>query len=103
MKQKDTQSSGPCLARGFAALGHHRRLEILQHLLMERSCNCKQVVARLDLAQSTVSQHLKVLVDAGLVRQETQGQRSIYTVDVTVFERLQAELQRLSASCVGRG
>lgn len=88
------------VAKGFAALGHPRRLEILQHLLLERSCCCGQVVARLDLAQSTVSQHLRVLVDSGLVKQAAHGQKSLFTVELAAFEQLQAELARLSACCV---
>ena len=56
------------LAGKLAALSHPARIGILLHLAGSGPCCCKQVVERFDLAQSTVSQHLKVLVDAGLVR-----------------------------------
>ena len=55
------------LSRQLAALGHPARIDILRHLACEDGRCCKEVVGVLDLAQSTVSQHLKVLVDAGLV------------------------------------
>jgi ArsR family transcriptional regulator len=69
------------LATRLAALSHPVRIDILRHVSALGSCCCKDVVARLDLAQSTVSQHLKVLVDAGLVRYTPQAQRSLYQVD----------------------
>ena len=48
---------------------------------MHGCCCCKDVVERIDLAQSTVSQHLKVLVEAGLVRYAPDRQRSRYEID----------------------
>ena len=54
------------LADMFAALAHPARIRILRHLAGHSACNCKQVVGEVKLAQSTVSQHLKILVDAGL-------------------------------------
>ena len=56
------------IAAKLAALSHPARLAILRHLSMHDCACCKDVVERIDLAQSTVSQHLKVLVEAGLVR-----------------------------------
>jgi ArsR family transcriptional regulator len=69
------------LAAKAAALSHPARLMILRHLAGEGACCCKDVVGKLDLAQSTVSQHLKVLVDAGLVQFTPERQRSRYSVD----------------------
>ena len=48
---------------------------------MRGCCCCKDVVDTVDLAQSTVSQHLKVLVEAGLVRYAPDRQRSRYEID----------------------
>jgi len=83
------------LARGMAALAHPRRIEILAYLADRRACCCKDVVARVDLAQSTVSQHLKVLVEAGLVRCCPDRQRSVFAVDADALARLKAGLDAL--------
>jgi DNA-binding transcriptional ArsR family regulator len=69
------------LAERLGALSHRKRMEILRYLAASDRCCCKDVVGRLDLAQSTVSQHLKVLVEAGLVRVKPDRQRSIYEID----------------------
>ena len=65
----------------LAALSHPARLAILRHLSMRGCSCCKDVVETIDLAQSTVSQHLKVLVEAGLVRYAPDRQRSRYEID----------------------
>ncbi len=69
------------MAVRLAALAHPARIEILKHIAASRFCCCREVVDHLDLAQSTVSQHLKILVAAGLVRFEPDRQRSRYEVD----------------------
>lgn len=61
------------------ALGEPTRLRILGHLLGEPH-NVRQLTEHLDLAQSTVSQHLAVLRDSGLVESETRGRSSFYSV-----------------------
>lgn len=76
------------LAAGLAALAHPARLRILRELAHRDACCCKDVVNRLDLAQSTVSQHLKVLVDAGLVTYEPDRQRSRYAIDRAALAKL---------------
>lgn len=60
------------------ALGHPARVRILRLLLSRDSCYCGQIVDELPLAQATVSQHLKVLKDAGLVSGEIEGLRTCY-------------------------
>ena len=87
------------IAAKFGALAHPARIEILAHLTGTGSCCCKDVVGRFNLAQSTVSQHLKVLVDAGLVRYTPNRQRSCYEVDRTALEALSASLAGLVATC----
>ncbi|MEI5677477.1 MULTISPECIES: ArsR/SmtB family transcription factor [unclassified Mesorhizobium] len=69
------------VALRFAALSHPTRIEILRYLSGSEACCCKDVVGQLDLAQSTVSQHLKILVEAGLVRFSPEKQRSRYEID----------------------
>lgn len=60
------------------ALGHPARVRILRLLLARDACYCGQLVDELPLAQATVSQHLKMLKDAGLVIGEIEGLRTCY-------------------------
>ncbi|HIL57830.1 MAG TPA: ArsR family transcriptional regulator [Rhodothermales bacterium] len=69
------------LADAARALSHPARLALLQTLAARGTCVCGDVVDELPLAQATVSQHLKVLKQAGLVRGEVDGPRSCYCVD----------------------
>lgn len=69
------------LAALCKALGHPARVAILKHLLQVDSCICGEIVNILPLAQSTVSQHLKQLKEAGLIRGEIEGPRICYCAD----------------------
>lgn len=69
------------LARLCKALAHPARLTILKHLLEEDRCICGRIVEVLPLAQSTVSQHLKILKESGLILGEVEGVRTCYCVD----------------------
>ncbi len=60
------------------ALGHPARVRIMRLLLARDACYCGQLVDQLGLAQATVSQHLKVLKDAGFVVGEIEGPRTCY-------------------------
>ena len=60
------------------ALGHPARVRIMRLLLARDACYCGQLVDELSLAQATVSQHLKMLKDAGLVVGEIEGLRTCY-------------------------
>lgn len=90
------------IAPKLAALSHPARIEILQHLAGVEACCCKDVVTQLDLAQSTVSQHLKVLVDAGLVTLTPQRPRSRYEVDRDALAALSRSVGTLLDSCCAR-
>ncbi|WP_442583590.1 ArsR/SmtB family transcription factor [Mesorhizobium sp. ASY16-5R] len=87
------------LAVRLGALAHPARLEIVKHLSQGDRCCCKDVVGRLDLAQSTVSQHLKVLVEAGLVRVRQERQRSIYEIDHEALSGTAKHVTALAAAC----
>ena len=87
------------LAAMFAALAHPARIRILRHLAGQEACNCKQVVGEVKLAQSTVSQHLKILVEAGLVLYRPQQQRSCYSVAPHTIEILAGNMSRLAQEC----
>ena len=60
------------------ALAHPARVRILRLLLGRDSCFCGEIVEQLPLAQATISQHLKVLKDAGLIQGEIDGLRTCY-------------------------
>ena len=66
------------LAALAKALGHPARVRILRLLLDRQACYCGQIVDELPLAQATVSQHLKVLKDTGLIVGEIDGLRTCY-------------------------
>lgn len=83
----------------IAALSHPARLSILRYLSGNGACCCKEVVDQLDLAQSTVSQHLRILVDAGLVRFAPEKQRSRYSVDKVEVARLSSALKSYLDEC----
>ena len=76
------------LAEAAKALGHPARLSILQTLAARETCVCGELVEALPLAQATVSQHLKALKAAGLVRGEVDGPRSCYCVDSAALRDL---------------
>lgn len=76
------------LAALCKALGHPARVKILRLLLRKNVCICGDIVEELPLAQSTVSQHLKVLKEAGLIRGEVDGPRVCYCVAPRALRRL---------------
>src|SRR5512137_816431 len=72
------------------ALGHPARVQIMRLLVRREACICGDIVDELPLAQSTVSQHLKVLKEAGLVKGEIDGPRVCYCVAPRALRRLKA-------------
>lgn len=67
---------------GFAkALGHPARIAILEILARRDTCICGDITDQLPLAQSTVSQHLKALKSAGIIKGEIDGVRTCYCLD----------------------
>jgi ArsR family transcriptional regulator len=80
------------LAEVAKALGHPARLAILQTLAERGTCVCGEIVSVMPLAQATVSQHLKALKAAGLVRGEIDGPRSCYCLDKDAVRALSRDL-----------
>ena len=78
------------LAAYAKALGHPARIQILRLLARTNGCICGDIVDQVDLAQSTVSQHLKVLKDAGLIRGDIDGPRTCYCIELRAMRRLKA-------------
>lgn len=89
------QDSDAEFARLAAALGHPARVAIVRFLKEKGVCICGEIVEVLPLAQSTVSQHLKTLKEAGLVQGETDGPRSCYCLNPAALDRLKLLLSAL--------
>jgi ArsR family transcriptional regulator len=82
-------------ARFAKALGHPARVAIVRMLIERGECVCGTIVEGLPLAQATVSQHLKVLKQAGLIRGEIDGPRVCYCIDPEALKRFQSLLASL--------
>jgi ArsR family transcriptional regulator len=63
------------------ALGHPARIAILEILAQKDTCICGDITDQLPLAQSTVSQHLKALKSAGIIKGEIDGVRTCYCLN----------------------
>lgn len=86
---------GEQLARLADALGHPARVAIIKLLKVRTSCICGEIVDELPLAQSTVSQHLKVLKQAGWIQGEIDGPRVCYCLNDRTLERFRILLDAL--------
>ena len=78
------------LAALSKALAHPARVQIVRLLARKTSCMCGDIVDELPLAQSTVSQHLKVLKEAGLIRGDVDGPRVCYCIEPRALRRFKA-------------
>jgi ArsR family transcriptional regulator, arsenate/arsenite/antimonite-responsive transcriptional repressor len=70
------------------ALGHPARVAILEYLMKVDSCICGDIVNELPLAQPTVSQHLKELKNAGIIKGNIEGNAICYCIDEKAIEKL---------------
>lgn len=86
------------LAEVFKALAHPARLRILRLLANRGTCICGDVVEAMPLSQATVSQHLKVLKQVGLVQGTIDGPRSCYCINHAEMLRLQEQVTDLFGS-----
>jgi len=77
------------------AMSHPARIAILKVLARKNECICGDIVEELPLAQSTVSQHLKELKNAGLISGTIDGPRSCYCINWKAFEKLNSEFNSL--------
>ncbi len=75
------------LAKYAKALAHPARIAILHVLIKKQSCICGDIVDELPLSQSTVSQHLKELKEAGLIKGEIEGASICYCIDEKEWEK----------------
>jgi ArsR family transcriptional regulator len=70
------------------ALGHPARIAIIEYLIKVNTCICGDIVNELPLSQPTVSQHLKELKNAGLIKGNIEGNAICYCINETGFEKI---------------
>jgi len=80
------------------AIAHPARIAILKILAEKNECICGEIVDVLPLAQSTVSQHLKELKNAGLIEGSVDGPRSCYCINWKAFEKFKSDFDSLFTS-----
>ncbi len=78
------------------ALGHPARVAIIDYLLSVDACICGDIVNELPLAQATVSQHLKELKNAGLIKGSIEGNAICYCIDEKALQKMQQYFAKVS-------
>lgn len=94
-KKRPRKSPGELLSIYTKALGHPARVQILELLKKKKSCVCGDIVNDMPLAQATVSQHLKVLKNAGFIKGTISGPAICYCINtetLSSFKKLVAKL-----------
>lgn len=85
------------------ALAHPARIAILEHLMKNGSCVCGDIVDKLPLSQSTISQHLKAMQEAGIIRGNVDGVYRCYCLDsqccATLRDKFIGFFSRLTNCC----
>jgi DNA-binding transcriptional ArsR family regulator len=89
------------LAKYAKALAHPARVSILKFLAKQDSCMCGDIVEELPLSQSTVSQHLRELKEAGLIKGEIEGSKVCYCIDEKEWKVAQHWINQLFESYKG--
>ncbi|MEN9600249.1 MAG: hypothetical protein RL596_2573 [Bacteroidota bacterium] len=84
------------LANLAKALGHPARIAIMEYLVKVNACVCGDIVNELPLAQPTISQHLKELKQAGLIKGTIEGNSVCYCIDEKAIDRLQEYFKNIS-------
>ncbi|GEP50806.1 transcriptional regulator [Flavobacterium noncentrifugens] len=79
------------------ALGHPARVAIIEYLMSVDTCICGDIVNVLPLAQPTVSQHLKELKNAGLIKGNIEGNAICYCIDEKALKTLQSYFAAISS------
>lgn len=89
------------LAAMFKALAHPARIAIVQQLLKSNACICGGLVEELGLAQATISQHLKELKNAGLIKGSVEGTSICYCINPVVWKQYESAFTQLFESYNG--
>jgi DNA-binding transcriptional ArsR family regulator len=91
------------LAQMMKALAHPARIAILQHLIKSQACICGDLVDELGLAQATISQHLKELKAAGIIKGTIEGTSVCYCIDATVWNHFKSALDAFFTAYDSKG
>ena len=83
------------VAKYAKALSHPARIAILKLLISRTACVCGDIVDELPLSQSTISQHLKELKEAGLIKGDIDGPRVCYCIDEKEWKMARTKLTEL--------
>lgn len=94
-KTKDYSIQELSIAKYAKALSHPARIAILNLLLKKQACVCGDIVDELPLSQSTVSQHLKALKEAGLIKGDIDGASICYCIDEKEWNKAKTQLNQL--------
>lgn len=89
------------LAKYAKAMAHPARIAILNLLASRKTCVCGDIVDELPLSQSTVSQHLKELKEAGLIKGTIEGTSICYCIDEQEWNLAKTKLNQLFDSYRG--
>lgn len=84
------------------ALGHPARIAIIEYLLKVNACICGDIVNELPLSQPTVSQHLKELKNAGLIKGNIEGNAICYCINEVGFEKIKGFFTQIDLHLVKR-
>ena len=87
-KKQEFLSEELALSEFAKALSHPARIAILQTLAEKQMCICGEIVEVLPLAQATVSQHLKELKNAGIIKGEIEGNSICYCLNMDTLQKL---------------
>lgn len=90
------------LATLLKAMAHPARIAILQQIIKANACICSDLVNELALAQPTISQHLKELKNAGLIKGTIEGVSVCYCIDPLVWQEFQKELSGIFTACTAK-
>ena len=82
-------------AKIFKALGHPTRVKIVEHLIAINTCVCGEIVDIFPFSQSTISQHLKLLKESGIVCGEVEGPKTYFCVDKEMLAQFKAYIENL--------
>ena len=81
------------MAQMMKALAHPARIAIIQQLLKINTCICGDLVDELGLAQATISQHLKELKNAGLIKGTIEGTSVCYCIDEKAWKQYKRDVE----------
>lgn len=100
MKKRDYSQGQRDIATLARALGHPARVAIMDYLASVDACICGDIVNELPLAQPTVSQHLKELKNAGLIKGNIEGNATCYCINEDTLEQLNNYINQISTKVI---